>query len=320
MLKHLIIIVLISWISHSNAQNFISDSLMNVYIESGVAKTNFIPDGSEKNGVKVGKWKDYTFEIIVTYKQSEDGIVDENLDHLLIQSVGKFVDGTKNGLWEFYAVEEGTFKKYHIADVTYRNGKRNGPIIYYYSSGEKAAEGMYENDMQQGIMTVYFKTGERNRVYGQKNDKIQGTLIFFYITGEKKKTINFDRGIRNGESTGYYTNGAIKSKQQFVHDTIQGTSTHYYPDGKIQEEGVYKNGLITSLKYYYSSGQLWVHREYFEGKEHNILELYDAQGKPLDFGTLKDGNGLVNYYTEDAKIYLKRTYSEGEIINEERFD
>ncbi len=319
MKKKSIIFLLTLWCLHSHAQNFISDSLMSIYVESGVANQNFMPEGKSKKDIRVGKWVDYTFEFIYTYHKNND-VVDEYFEHLLIQSKGKYSNGQKSGLWRFNAVEEGTFVKYHIADVTFIGGKKTGPITLFYSSGEKAAEGTYKNDLLQGTYTVFYKSGEVVRRYNIVEDRVQGILTYFYKTGEVKVEMNYSDGKRSGEYIGYYKSGAIKTKKKYVNDTLQGEGIQYYPNGQVQEESVYYNGKFKSWKYYYESGQLWVHKEYENGKYHNILELYDSSGNPLDFGTLKDGTGTVKYYTEDSKVYLIRTFDKGVVVNEERLD
>lgn len=320
MKKQLIVLIVIIWASNVHGQSFISDSLMSVYVESGIANQTFQPEGKSKKDIRVGKWIDYSFEFIYNYQQNDGDAVIVSFKHLLIQSTGKYSNGQKNGLWYFNAVEEGSFKKYHIADVTYKNGEREGPITLFYSSGEKSAKGNCENNHIEGAFTVYYKTGEVARRFMKIEGGIQGILSSFYKSGENKATLNFDNGLKNGMETAYYKNGAIKSKRNFLNDTLRDTSIYYYPNGSIQEEDIYKNGAISEWRYYYESGQLWVQKEYKDGKYFNILQLYDMKGTPLDHGTLIDGNGTVKYYTEDTQIYLIRTFERGEIINEERFD
>lgn len=303
-----------------SAQTFISDSLMGILVDSGFANENFIPKGKTRNNVRIGIWDDFTFEFIYTYQQNEDETVDSELAHLLIQSTGKYASNQKEGLWKFNALEEGTLKKYHIADLTYKNGKRDGPVTYYYSSGSKAANGSYKDDILHGNYTVYFKTGEVARSFNLVRDRLQGVMTYFYKTGEKKVELNYINGVKSGEYTEYYKNGAIKTKMHYVNDTLQGEVIQYYSGGQIQAEGVCENGKYKSWKYYYESGQLWVHREYKDGKIYNIKELYDSSGVPLDSGTLKNGTGTVKYYTENAQVYLIRTFEQGRVIHEEQFD
>lgn len=315
----LITLHLALWSFNSQAQTYISDSLMSIYVESGLANKKFIPKGKLKEGVRVGKWEDYTFEFIHTYWQNED-IIDVRFDHLLIKSTGNYVNGEKSGLWKFYAVEEGTFKKTQIAEVTYKNGKRQGQITFYYSSGETAATGNNENELLQGVLTVFYKTGELARKANVEQGQVQGVMTHYYRTGEKKGEVNFNNGMQNGASKFYYTNGAIKTNYNYVNDTLQGACFNYYPNNNVQQEAIYENDTITTLKYFYESGQLWVYKEYKNGTYYNVLALFDVTGKPLDYGTLKDGTGTVKYYTENAKVYLIETYKDGTIINEERFD
>lgn len=321
-MKHTLVLlaVILIYIPKTFSQEYISDSLMSVFVESGFANEHFIPKGKLKNGERVGKWTDYSFEFIPTYEQDENEIIDEWYEHILICSEGKYVRNQKNGVWKFFALEGRALNKYHIADVTFKNDEKNGPVTLFYSTGEKAAETFYKNGLLHGEYTMFYKTGEVVRKYEMVEDTMQGQLTFFYRTGERKLTMNFIDGIRTGESKGYYKNGDIKSTKTYVDDSVQGFCTFYYPNGKIQEVGLYKNGILTSLKYYYESGQLWVSKVYRKGKYFNVLELYDSEGNSLDFGTLKDGTGTVKFYTQDAEVYLIRTYEEGEIINEEYFD
>jgi antitoxin component YwqK of YwqJK toxin-antitoxin module len=293
---------------------------MSIFVESGFANEHFIPKGDSENGERVGKWSDYSFEFIPTYEQDENDIIDEWYDHLLIRSEGKYVGNEKIGLWKFYALEGRVLKKYHIADVTFNNNEKNGPVTLFYSTGEKAAETFYKKGLMHGEYTVFYKTGEVARKYEMVKDTTQGELTFFYRTGERKLTMNFIDGTRTGESKGYYKNGDLKSTKTYVDDTVQGFCTYYYPNGKTREEHIYKDGVLTSLKYYYESGQLWISKVYRKGKYFNVLELYDYKGNYLDYGTLKDGTGTVKFYTHDAKVYLIRTYEDGEVINEEYFD
>ena len=291
---------------------------MAIHVESGYANENFVPKGKSKKDTRIGNWDDYTFEFILTYKQSED-LINEYYEHLLIFSTGKYTDGKKDGNWKFYAIEAETMKRIHIANVNYINDKKEGAAIYYYSSGEKAAVGTFQNDLLQGEFTTYFKTGEIARISNLVDDQIEGELIFKYMSGETKAVYNYINGLKSGVYLTYYKNGAIKSTKHYVSDTLVGPGIQYYPNGKIQEEAMFEQGKISHLKYYYESGQLWVSKVYQDGKYFNVLELYNSEGNPLDFGTLKDGTGTVKYYTDDAKVYLIRTFEDGVIMNEEKF-
>ncbi len=317
---HTIILILISVFSvlKSFSQAFISDSLMEICVNSGYANNNFIPKGESKNDIRIGKWNDYTFEFILSYSQTKY-IVDENLEHLLIESLGKYSDGKKNGKWIYYGIENETMKRFHLADVTFKNDKKDGPITFYYSSGEKAAVGSYYKDELNGSFIVYFKTGEIERKYEILNGTIQGELTYYYKSGEKEIKVHFTDGKKEGEEIGFYKNGIIKRERTFINNTLQGDSKIYYPNGKIQEVGQYMDGKLINVKYYYESGQLWVNKQYKEEKYYNILELYDSSGHSLDPGSLKDGTGTVKFYTENAKVYLIRTFKEGVIVKEEEF-
>lgn len=51
---------------------FIKDSVMDEYMRSGYSNKHFLPEGSTKNGVKTGKWKDYEVSLDFEYLTIED--------------------------------------------------------------------------------------------------------------------------------------------------------------------------------------------------------------------------------------------------------
>jgi antitoxin component YwqK of YwqJK toxin-antitoxin module len=74
-----------------------------------------------------------------------------------------------------------------------------------------------------------------------------------------------------------------------------------------------------TYKYYYENGQLWVEKEYKNGLLMNVIGNFDPKGNHRDKGTIKDGNGTVNYYTEEGKVYSRQTFQEGKKIMEETY-
>lgn len=73
-----------------------------------------------------------------------------------------------------------------------------------------------------------------------------------------------------------------------------------------------------SYQYYFDNGQLWTESQFKNNSMFTILSNFDRNGKPRDKGILKDGNGTVNFYTEEGVIYLIRNYQDGKLIAEEK--
>ena len=68
-------------------------------------------------------------------------------------------------------------------------------------------------------------------------------------------------------------------------------------------------------KQYHNNGQVWTERLYKNGLLISVLSNYDKNGKPLDKGTLVNGNGTLNLYNEEGKLYLIETYKDGLLID-----
>ena len=53
---------------------------------------------------------------------------------------------------------------------------------------------------------------------------------------------------------------------------------------------------------------------YADGKLISIISCFDGNGKQLDKGTLKDGNGTLNLYDIDGNLLEVQNFKDGEFI------
>src|SRR5690606_12593662 len=102
---------------------------------------------------------------------------------------------------------------------------------------------------------------------------------------------------------GYYTDKYLKERT--------GTFIWYNKNGTIQMENKYRDNLIMHEKIWHDTGNLWTERSYIDGKLHNVLSLYDSNGKSLSHGTLKDGTGSLIVNSQSGAKTEKRTYQNG---------
>jgi hypothetical protein len=65
---------------------------------------------------------------------------------------------------------------------------------------------------------------------------------------------------------------------------------------------------------YHNNGQLWTERIYKDGLILSVLSNYDKNGNSVDKGTLLNGNGTLNLYDEEGRLYLIETYKDGILI------
>ena len=125
------------------------------------------------------------------------------------------------------------------------------------------------------------------------NKIIYFLLILFTLTSckYKKQVELFDH---NGKVfREYYTNKKLKN----------GVFKEYFEDGNLFVKTSYLNDSIDGEYIeYYKNGQLKYHLIYSKNRLMEITEYYDKFGNELDFGKIKDGNGVVKIYNNSGKL------------------
>ena len=264
------------------------DSLMNERMKSGYATKHFRPEGpNDANGQRAGFWKDY--EVIEEGSYQEvDGEPMKTVGMYLLYGEGRFEGGKRVGDWIIYVIEDKTDKKILSQKLSYVDGKAEGPFTYFYPNGDKAQEGHYKNGVMEGPVTVYYTGG---KIFGEQyyvSGNRHGQQDYFYRSGKPSFSVTYEHGVRNGKFVQWYENGNSKESFTYNQDSL---------------DGVYR--------YYYADGTLWTEKQYDKGKLLNVVAIYDKNGKELEKGNLKDGNGLVYYYDEEGNVYEKITYKGG---------
>jgi len=267
---------------------------MDYSMKSGYSDKHFQPKGKEdKSKRRQGQWRDY--EVVNDFAYvSINGKPKQIFGHFLLYGEGEFVDGKREGLWKTYVIEDKTFKKILQQEVSFIRGEKFGSFKYFFPSGRLGIEGKYVSGQLEGVIESYYESG---KLYG---------------------TRHYTNGLKVGRHTYLHPNGKLELEHTFTNDTLDGLYQRFYPDGSIQESFNYVNGKENGVyKYFYQNGQLWIEKEYNMGLLMNVKGSYDNQGNLREIGTIKDGNGTVNYYTEDGKIYTVQTFKDGVKIKED---
>ncbi|MFL5810969.1 MAG: toxin-antitoxin system YwqK family antitoxin [Flavisolibacter sp.] len=274
----------------------VSDSIMDNYMKTGFSNTHFRPKGkTDKSGQRQGKWNDY--EVVKTgsfFSIKNDP--KEFLGTYLLYGEGAFVNGKRDGKWNLYIIEDKTFRKILSQKLAYVDGRPEGEFKFFYPDGNIAKTGNYKNGQIEGAATIYYQNGAVFGLQTYTEGKKEGLQKYYFPTGKKKSMVNYVAGKMNGKSETYYENGNIQESMEYTADSADG-----------------------NYRYYYSSGQLWTEKTYKDGMLMNVKAVYDKNGKELDKGNLENGNGFVNFYTEEGKIYSKETFQNGRKIKEETF-
>lgn len=221
---------------------FVKDSVMTHYMTNGFANKEFVPVGKIEHNLKEGNWIDYeTVEdfVYATVNNAPQQI----FGTYLLCAQGNYIAGKRQGLWEFYVIEDQTFKKVLHKKQFYVDGKLQGAFAYYFPTGDVGVEGNYVNNQYHGIITTYYQ-----------NHKLC-------------RTIEYQNGLRNNKHVVYYENGNIKINKTFRNDTLHGEFITYYQNGNVMDINNYKKGLKDgNCLFYNEQGDLQLTQEYAEGK------------------------------------------------------
>jgi antitoxin component YwqK of YwqJK toxin-antitoxin module len=274
---------------------FVKDSIMDNYMKSGYSDKHFRPKGKEDNNkLRQGQWKD--FEVINDFEYvSLNEKPKQIFGHFLLYGEGEFIDGKREGSWKFYVLEDKTFKKILQQEVSFIKGEKVETFKYFFPGGKIGVEGKYVSNKMEGVVKSYYENG-----------KLYGTRFY-------------SNGLKTRRHTYLHPNGKLELEHNFVNDTLDGLYQTFYANENVKESFVYLNGKENGIyKYYYENGYLWIEKEYKNGLLINVIGSYNNLGNSRDKGTIKDGNGTVNYYTEEGKIYSVQTFKDGKKISEEK--
>lgn len=177
-----------------------------------------------KNGQKNGEEINFSFStgyssIISSYKNGVlDGPRYEFDDKGSLISASEYSNGVKEG--NEIKFSEGR----KIQEDIYKNGRKNGKSVSYYTDGSVKSEGIYRDNLRDKEWSWYFSAAEGKNVkrltevydYG-KLKQIRGQ----YPDGSKERKADLVNG--NGDFEQYYNNGAIKLKGKIKNYAADGT-------------------------------------------------------------------------------------------------
>ncbi len=223
-------------------------------------------EGTMKDGKPDGYWKNY----------SEQGIIkiEGNRKNFLLDSIWKFYDA------------KGRISK----TVGYLEGKKNGAVIVYDTSGKMLSKELLVNDIKQGLQTTFHKNGRTKIVTPYKDGKPDGmafeysddsTLVGMttYKNGIMQSSDRFNRTDREGKKQGYwkefYEDYTVKKEMKYNGDSLDGYVKEYDPKGNLKGTKKYNNGKqilrapeIANVEVYketYDDGTLKYEGVYSEG-------------------------------------------------------
>lgn len=118
-------------------------------------------------------------------------------------------------------------------------------------------------------------TGERVKFHG-------------YRTNDTFSIETYARGVLDGPFRIYDENGTLIVRASFNNGKLEGAYEDFYSNGKLR------------FSYFFHDDRLL-----------DILYVRDSSGTELDFGQIKDGNGIVRNYLEMGQLESQGQYVNG---------
>lgn len=196
-----------------------------------------------------------------------------------------------------------------VSDTTIRE---NGYKSYY--NNVLFSEGQYTAGERTGVWKFYhYPSGKLEYSYDYTLKQFAGDFKRYDDKNNLELSCTYSDGVREGEQRYYYEDGTLMEVTGFVKGKKNGTYKYFGETGKTEIEKKYLNGTLDGISTYYhaATGNVILKLEYQTDKLLNILALNDSTGKPLNPGTLKNGNGTRNYYHRNNMLRYSYTYKNG---------
>lgn len=155
---------------------------------------------------------------------------------------GTFRDDKPVGMFRRYT-EEGKL----LSELNYSEGRDEAFAVFYYSDGERAAEGKYTSRKKDGLWKFWSATQPHYLICEEYyyNDLRNGLSKKYYPDSVLAEIVTWDMGNRSGEWLQYYPDGSICLRAEYIAGKLEGPMSYYHPNGKLEYEGRYHDDLRT---------------------------------------------------------------------------
>ena len=198
----------------------------------------------------------------------------------LVLEPSEVVKTNRGGFFYMSRVGDGLIKEYHDngqlkSEITYKDGKKNGPYTWYWDNGNISDQGAYKDGKLDGPIKVYYYTGELQIEGVLKDRQKVGIVRGYYKNGQLKSEGTYRNDERNGPLKSYFENGKLRSDELFKNDVQVGPFQYYHENGQLRLKGTRKNDGVKDgvVKQYDDSGKLigeytWKDDELINSKEY----------------------------------------------------
>lgn len=195
------------------------------------------------------------------------------------------------------------------AELTFKNGKKNGPARFFHKNGQMKEKVDYAEDKKEGVEKYYDSSGNLKKEIPFK----LGKAVFTFKAVDSGKTFLFyQEGKQIGAKKWKYPEGI--SADALIPDGIYRS---FYPSGKLGEELPLKNGTVDGMeRTYWENGKVKGEVSYVEDKNKGLARSYSEEGKLQYESNMEDGqlNGLRTSYNPDGMVSGRTIYQNNVIV------
>ena len=119
-----------------------------------------------------------------------------------------------------------------------------------------------------------------------------------------------------GKAESFYENGQKKGEVNFKDGKEDGLFRWWGENGQKEAEGTYKEGKEDGLwTFWYENGQKKWEWNYKDGKLWTAIG-WKPNGEKCPESNIKDWNGVWVLYDDDGTVSHRRTYKDGELVED----
>lgn len=178
------------------------------------------------------------------------------------------------------------------AEVTRRNGMKDGPVRLLQPDGSVKTTGRYAHDSRHGAWVTVGPSGDTLSIVTYKYGRKDGWQAYWAANGQLLRLEQFSKGEAHGPLYRFYADGMPRQISWYNRGVPNGLHTEWYKaddsaialvTGKFEQGG--RTGLWT---WFYGDGRPCRQGHYIKGKQRGIWRYWSAKEGTLstrDFGT-----------------------------------
>jgi antitoxin component YwqK of YwqJK toxin-antitoxin module len=230
---------------------------------------------------------------------------------------GGYIEGVPVGIHRFFDTT-GTVENSYLYNelgqkisegIIDEQGRRKGPWLDFFSTGETRAKGQYVDNQRSGSWSYFFHTGGVEQKGRFERDRYRGTWTWYYSKGNVWREEAYFNGREDGIFVEYDLAGNILTKGDYISGEKEGE--WIYQVGDHTEKGNYVIGLREGLwNYFYNSGTLKYEGNYSQGNADKRHKYYYPSGVLKEEQYYVMGIREKNWkkYDEEGNLTVTITY------------